>query len=132
MAPSVPAFQVLTIGALGEANLDASIRSFMRHVSGFRNEVMEEVEKEKKRKHVIMQDLLDYNPQVAIRVDGVVDDESPSKKVRSEEGYLEQTDVGKANLPKSIESLYKTILRAQEELEAGKTWKADLLDRHVN
>jgi hypothetical protein len=122
----VPAFQVLTIGALGEANLDASIRSFLGHVSGSLNEVTQDVEK--KRKRIIMQRLPDNTAQTVVRVDSTVDNESPSKKFRSEAGYLEEIEVRKTNLPKSIESLYKSILRAQEELEAGKVWQADMLD----
>jgi hypothetical protein len=119
---SIPAFQVLTIGGLGEANLDASVRSFFRHISGVQNENMQNADKEKKRKWGTSY----LNSRSPRRDSGFVNDESPHKKLRNKDGYGEEaTEVTNKALPKSIKSLYESILSAQKELEAGRGWEAD-------
>jgi len=115
---------VLTIGGLGEANLDASVRSFFRHISGVQNENMQGEDKEKKRKWGTSF----LNSRLPIPDSGFVNDEIPHKKLRNKDGYGEEaTGVTNKALPKSIKSLYESILSAQKELEAGRSWEADEL-----
>jgi len=117
---SVTAFQVLTIGPLGETNLEISIRSFLRHVSGMPNEMVQETEKEKKRKRGNLGESSNHQ----ILENAHVTHELPSKKLRNNDGYGEQ---GSKRLSTSIESLYESILSAQKELEAGRTWTEEVL-----
>ena len=56
-------------------------------------------------------------------------DESPSKKLRNSELDLETIDGTRKVLPKSIASLYESILSAQKELEAGKGWEAEAFEK---
>jgi hypothetical protein len=120
---SVPAFQVLTIGGLGEANLDGSIRSFFRHVSGVPNESMQDAEKERKRKR----NAVGITSASSVLERSLVDDEYPPKKLRNKDGHPEANEATNKNLPKSIESLYESILNAQKELEAGRSLNEDAL-----
>jgi hypothetical protein len=113
---------VLTIGGLTEANLDASVRSFFRHVSGVQNENMQDADKEKKRKLGTSY----LNSRLPMYDSGFVDEEFPHKKLRNKDGYEEEaTEITNKALSKSIKSLYESILSAQEELEAGRSWEAD-------
>jgi hypothetical protein len=114
---SVPAFQVLAIGSLGEANMDGSIRSFFRHVSGVPNENMQDAEKVG----------ITLASRSSTLESGLVDHESPPKKIRNKDGYLEANDATNKNLPKSIESLYESISSAQKELEAGRSLNENAL-----
>ena len=119
---SVPAFQVLTIGDLGDANLETSIRSLLRHLSAIPNENMQDAEKEKKRKRETV-GVSDSMSQSSVP-DGIITEyKSPPKRIRNGDGSHER-----ANLPKSIEALYESILSAQEELEAGRTWREEEFD----
>ena len=115
----MPAFQVLTIGGLGEVNMDGSIRSFFRHVSGVPNENIQDAEKERKRKRNTVGTTL-ASPSSTLE-SGLANDDSPPKKPRNKDGHPEANDTTNKNLPKSIESLYKSILSAQKELEAGRS-----------
>lgn len=123
MTIAVPAFQVLTIGALGEANLDASVRSFIRHVSGAVNGSMDDSEKEKKRKRDARKSSVEalslfHTPNSTNETHSV-----PTKRVRNQEDHSEERrDSGSQKLPKSIESLYASIMSAEKELNPGKDW----------
>ena len=122
----MPAFQVLTIGTLEEANLESSLRSFARHFTGVRNDVVREMESEKKRKRRDGSMAPTETSQLpSVMTDGVL---SPPKRHRNEDITPVSTN-GDVNgkLPKSIESLYKSIMSAQEELEAGRNWSANAL-----
>jgi hypothetical protein len=122
---SVPAIQVLTIGAFEGASFESSLRSFMRHVTGARNEIMKETELEKKRKRREVSLASSHQPRAAkFMADGI---RSPPKRSRIEEfgSVVGRDDKGDGKLPKSIESLYKSIMSAQEELEAGRSWSED-------
>jgi hypothetical protein len=118
---SVPAFQVLTIGSFGEANLETSIRSFMRHVTGIPNESLQDPEKEKKRKRVNGHNTSDKLSELSVADATVERVVSPVKRVRGDSVVGDQ----EKRLPKSIESLYESIMRAQEELEVGRSWSVD-------
>lgn len=116
MTTSVPAFQVLTIGEFGDANLEASLRSFCRHASAIPNENMQDAEKEKKRKREFMRVL-----SQSATPDGIISEpKSPPKKVKNGDDSN-----GDAKLPKSIAALYQSILNAQAELEAGRNWREE-------
>jgi hypothetical protein len=119
----VPAFQVLTIGALGEANLDASVRSFIRHVSGAVNGSMDDSEKEKKRKREVSKSSVEP-PSLSHAPHGTNGTHSlPAKRIRNQEDHSEERpDSGSQKLPRSIESLYASIMSAEKELEAGRDW----------
>jgi hypothetical protein len=123
MTTSVPAFQVLTIGSLGDTNLEASVRSFVRHITGTSNEVVQDKDKEeKKRKRGTP-----VRTSFGVSRNSTARDESPSKKLRNIEGDIDNTiDGPRKVLPKSIKSLYESILSAQKELEAGKSWDAEV------
>lgn len=126
LSNAVPAFQVLTVTAPEEANLETSVRSFMRHVTGTRNEAPKQMEIEKKRKRrdgsIAPSELSQMSN---IMVDGI---SSPPKKYKNNEETMETGANGSSEkLPKSIESLYKSIMSAQEELEAGRNWSQDAL-----
>ena len=113
---------MLTVGDIGQANLDASIRSFFRHVSGVQNENMHDAEKEKKRKR----GTVTSNSRSSLPENGLAYHESPHKMFRNSDGSREEVnDVANKSLPKSIESLYESILSAQKELEAGRNWNAE-------
>jgi hypothetical protein len=128
MTTSVPAFQVLTIGALGEANLDASVRSFVRHVSGAVNGNMDDSEKEKKRKREVSKSSVEAL-SLSRAPRGTNGTHSlPAKRLRNHEDHSEErTDSGSQKLPKSIESLYASIMSAEKELESGRDWGRDVL-----
>jgi hypothetical protein len=119
----VPAFQVLTIGGLGEVNMDGSIRSFFRHVSGVPNENIQDAEKERKRKRNTVGAASAYRSSTL--EGGLANDDSPPKKPRNKDGHPKANDATNKNLPKSIESLYKSIMSAQKELEAGRSLNED-------
>ena len=124
MTTAVPAFQVLTIGSLGDTNLDASIRSFARHITGIPNENVQDKDKEeKKRKREIARKT--STASMVPSPIGITGDESPSKKLRNGEDEIDET---RKVLPKSIASLYESIQSAQRELEASRSWEADVLD----
>jgi hypothetical protein len=114
---------VLKIGDLGEANLEASIRSFFRTVTGVQNANMQDPDAEKKRKRPTVIS----NSRLSV-LENAVADQSPPKKLRNKDGYTQEpNEVTKDSLPKSIESLYESILSAQKELEAGRNWNADAI-----
>jgi hypothetical protein len=119
MTTSVPAFQVLTIAALGEANLDASVKSFMRHVSGAVNGNMDE--SEKKRKRDPRKSSVEGKSQLHVPASTNGTHSLPAKRVRNQDVDADETtDYSSQKLPKSIESLYASIMSAEKELEAGK------------
>jgi hypothetical protein len=120
MTTSVPAFQVLTIAALGEANLDGSVKSFMRHVSGAVNGSMDE--SEKKRKRDPRKSPVEGKSQIHLPASTNGIHSLPAKRVRNQDVADEKTDHNSQKLPKSIESLYASIMSAEKELEAGKDW----------
>ena len=105
--------------------MDGSIRSFFRHVSGVPNENMQDAEKERKRKRNTIGTTLASRSSTL--ESGLVDHDSPPKKLRNKDGYPEANDVTSKNLPKSIESLYESILSAQRELEAGRSLNENAL-----
>jgi hypothetical protein len=121
---SVPAFQVLTIGALGEANLETSMRSFMRHISAAPNENRVDPELEKKRKRESAKVSANGAPHLSLPQGGIGEDYSPSKKLRNMDGHQEEAVMSNV-LPKAIESLYASILSAEKELEEGRRWDGD-------
>ena len=106
--------------------MDESVRSFFRHVSGVPSESMQD-EKDRKRKR----DMAGLPPPGSglpvLENSGHENQESPQKKVRNKEAHQEKGDAINNSLPKSIESLYESILSAQKELEAGRSLNADSL-----
>ena len=122
--PSVPAFQVLTIGALGEAQLEASMRSFLRHISAASNENRADLELEKKRKQELVRVSTNGAPHFSGPHNAVGEEYSRNKTLRNVDGHPEGTPRSSV-LPKSIESLYASILSAEKELEEGRRWNGD-------
>ena len=121
---SVPALQVLTIDRPQDANLEASFRSLLRHVSGTPNENMLDREQEKKRKRGTAIPL-GLGESV---LGGVVEIISPPKKLRNGDHYKQETAKESAKvLSKSVGSLYESISSAQKELEAGRRWTEEML-----
>jgi hypothetical protein len=118
---SVPAFQVLTIGALGEANLETSTRSFMRHISAAPNENRVDPELEKKRKRESAKVSTNGASHLSLPQG---EDYAPSKKLRNIDGHQEDAVMSNV-LPKAIESLYASILSAEKELEEGRRLDGD-------
>ena len=123
---AVSAFQVLTIGSLADANLEVSVRSFMRHINARSNSNMQDFDNEKKRKRLATShNTITQSPAGQQDLAGSI---SPPKRVKNDEdgdGYKGQTD---RRLPRSIESLYKSIMSAQEEIEVGRAWEANELE----
>jgi len=115
---------VLTIGALGEANLETSMRSFLRHISAAPNESRVDPELEKKRKRESAKVLTNGAPDSSVSRGDVGEGYSPSKKLRNVHGHQENAMISNV-LPKAIESLYASILRAEKELEEGRRWNGD-------
>jgi len=114
---------VLKIGDLSESNVEASVRTFFRTVTGVQNANMQDPDPEKKRKRLTVTS----NSRLSV-LENVVADQSPPKKLRNKDGYTQEpNEVTNGSLPKSIESLYESILSAQKELEAGKNWSADTI-----
>jgi hypothetical protein len=124
MTTSVPAFQVLTIGSLGDTNLEASVRSFVRHITGTPNEVVQDKDKEEKKRKRRMPG----RTSIGVSSKSTARDESPSKKLRNIEDVDNPVDGTRKVLSKSIKSLYESILSAQKELEAGKSWDAGVME----
>jgi hypothetical protein len=124
MTSSVSAFQVLTIGDLGEANLYTSLRSFLRYVTSTPNDTLQDGDKEKKRKRASGVST-DNVSQSSIPPRSSFDNGSPPKRSKNEEDGVDE--VRNQILPKSIESLYASILSAEKEIEAGRSWNGELL-----
>ena len=101
--------------------MDGSIRSFFRHVSGVPNENMQGAEERKRKRNTVPPTSTSRSSMLESRF---VNDESPPKKLRNKD---EANDATNKNLPKSIESLYKSIFSAQKELEAGRSLNEDAL-----
>ena len=123
LTSSIPAFQVLMIGELAEVDLEISLHSFLRHVTGIPNESLRDKE-EKKRKRLTMDGSLNGDIETSFG-NGV---QSPNKAPKLENGNTSLASGGSQNLSKSVVSLYQSILSAEEELEAGKRWNEELLD----
>lgn len=128
LTTSVSAFQVLTIGMLGDVNLETSVRSFMRHVNAGLNTNQYDPDNDRKRKRGS-----DFNsisgvtqsPAIQRNLAGIV---SPPKRTRSVEEAVAQTAKVDGKLPRSIESLYESIMSAQKELEVGRAWQSNRLE----
>jgi hypothetical protein len=120
MSSSITAFQVLIIGTLEDVNLESTLRSLVRHVTGSRNEVAKDIALEKKRKRAEIAMSPPHVRHESVPNGAMKELTSPPKKVRNGES---PSPVAERKLSKSIESLYKSIMSAQEELEAGRTWE---------
>jgi hypothetical protein len=127
MTTSVSAFQVLTIGSIGDANLEVSVRSFMRHVNADLIANMLDPDKERKRKRGSGLNSHNHITRSPVVPRSLPDNISTPKRVRSEEDAEVQTGQINRKLPRSIESLYESIMSAQKEMEVGRAWEADEL-----
>jgi hypothetical protein len=86
---------------------------------------MQDAEKERKRKRNAVG--ITSASRSSVLEKSLVDDEYPPKKLRNKDGHPEANEATNKNLPKSIESLYESILNAQKELEAGRSLNEDAL-----
>ena len=100
------------------------MRSFLRHISAALNQTRIDAEMEKKRKRESVRVSTNGTSQSSVSQSGVVEDRSPIKKLRNMDGYREETKASNV-LPKAIESLYASIMRAEKELEEGRRWNGD-------
>ena len=126
MTTSVSAFQVLTIGSIGDANLEVSVRSFMRHVNAGQITNMQDPDKERKRKRGSALNSYNHITRSPVVPRSLPDNISTSKRVRNEETEVQTGQINR-KLPRSIESLYESIMSAQKEMEVGRAWEADEL-----
>src|SRR5579859_4067327 len=85
MTNSVSAFQVLTIGSIGDANLEASVRSFMRHVNAGVNLHMHDPDHDRKRKRASSLISRSSIPQSPIVQRSPTGNLSPPKRVKGDE-----------------------------------------------
>jgi len=111
MTPSIPAFQVLMIGDPAEVDLEISLHSFLRHVTGTLNERVGDKE-EKKRKRVTMDGSLNGEMRPSLENGS----QSPNKALKLEDGDKDLVTGTSQGLSKSIERLYQSIFSAQEEI----------------
>jgi hypothetical protein len=99
------------------------MRSFLRHISAASNEnrLDPEVEKKRKRESARLSSNVVSNSSALPSVE----DRAPNKKLRNMDEYRDDAHTSNA-LPKSIESLYASIMSAEKELEAGRmSWEGD-------
>lgn len=125
---SVAAFQVLTICSIGDANLEVSLRSFMRHINAGLNAHTYDPDKDRKRKRG--SNSISHNPtsRSPIIQRSTTGDISPPKRVKGDEEANAHTSQTNQKLPRSVESLYKSIMSAQKEMEAGRAWETNEMD----
>lgn len=118
---SVSAFQVLTINGLNYANLDASLRSFLRHITAAPNQNWQDGDKKRKyATYVFPEDVV----HPSIPESRHINNNSSLKKLKDDE---EEAIIKSNVLRRSIESLYASISNAEKELEAGRNWREEMI-----
>jgi len=124
---------VFTIGDLAEANLEASIRPFARYITAAPNpNILDADKEEKKRKRGAARRSSIGSSHMSVTDSGIGGSESPSKRVRNlSESIGETTGTGTKPLPKSLASLYESIMNAEKELEEGRRWDEDGMEEEL-
>ena len=111
----------------GDANLEASVRSFMRHISAGLNTNQHDPDTDRKRKRGSDSNAISHviqSPAVQRSLAGSI---SPPKRVRNLDDIAPPLQAD-GKLPRLIESLYESIMRAQTELELGRAWQSNGLE----
>lgn len=100
----------------------------MRHVSAGLNTNDYDPDNDRKRKRGSVSNSLSrvtQSPAIQRNLAGTI---SPPKRVKNIEEPVAQTPQVDGKLPRSIESLYESIMSAQKELEVGRAWQSSRLE----
>jgi hypothetical protein len=112
----------------GDANLETSVRSFMRHVSAGLNTNQHDPDNDRKRKRGSDSNAISHVIQSPAVLRSLAGSISPPKRVRNLDDDIAPPLEAEGKLPRLIESLYESIMSAQTELELGRAWQSNCLE----